>query len=159
MISKLTPTTITQDCIGIMPDNSPCPATNVFSWWDLVLGTSTATPYIISVTGAKLLIYPRMAGKSIKIENPGTTSALSSAEAGNVVTVTLAYAGAATTSTLAQVAANIKATATVKDSLAVLVLGDGTKLCPVLGATALTFKGTFANKNSIKFPILSLIHI
>ena len=152
MISKLTPTTITQDCSGLLPDTSPCPAINTFSWWDLVLGTSTATPYVISVTGAKLLIYPRMSGKSIKIENPGMAGALSSMETAGAITVTLGYAGMATTSTLAQVAANIKATATVKDSLAVLVLGDGTKLCPTLGTTALPFKGTFANKNAIKFP-------
>ena len=154
MIEKLTTTNITQACNGTQLDGTPCTNKNTIKTSTLYLGQSFTSPVTIDCgMDSFLLVYAKATGKSIEIINPGVVSTLLASEVAGVVTITLAHDGTSTTSTIAEVVTKIQSTATVKDSLYVLKLGDGTRKCAALSKVDLVYSGTASNKNLIKLPV------
>ena len=98
MIKELRTTEIDQDCAGTQSDGTPCPNVNTIPIANLFLGGSMTPPlYIDCGSNNWLVVWAKMTGKSITIEDPGmTTASTTAAEMGGIITITLAYCGGIT---------------------------------------------------------------
>ena len=155
MIKELRSTEIDHDCAGTQADLSPCPNVDTYNYNVLILGSSMTNGFYHDCgSGNGIQIWPKAASKSIVIANPGSvTASTTAAEIANVINVTLKHDGTNVTGTIAEVVAAINSTATVKDSLAALSMGDSSVVCATLASTALAYLGTGFNKNLIRIPV------
>lgn len=157
MIEKLTSTTVTQKCQGLVTTKRPfvpCSNHNMIPWSQLYLGRTQSNPVILDAgSGNKVLFFPKVTGKQIEIIDPGvSTAALSISEMADVITITLAHDGMVVTSTLNDIVTKVKSAMTIKDEIGVLRLGVGTTVAKAMTKIGMYYAGDTYLLDQISLP-------